>query len=94
VLEVRSTEEQSCVVRFFLWDKGLNVMDIHKEIFPVYSGKCLSCKAVHSWVETFSQGRSKAADNARPSVVVAETTVKRLLCCGFRRIGNAMGQVY
>jgi hypothetical protein len=25
---------------------------------------------------------------------VAETTVKRLLCCGFRRIGKAMGQVY
>jgi hypothetical protein len=24
---------------------------------------------------------------------VAETTVKRLLCCGFRRIGKAMGQV-
>jgi hypothetical protein len=25
---------------------------------------------------------------------VADTTVKRLLCCGFRRIGKAMGQVY
>jgi hypothetical protein len=25
---------------------------------------------------------------------VAETTVKRLLCCGFRRSGKAMGQVY
>jgi hypothetical protein len=25
---------------------------------------------------------------------VAETTVKRLLCCGFRRIGKAMGHVY
>jgi hypothetical protein len=24
---------------------------------------------------------------------VAETTVKRLLCCGFRRTGKAMGQV-
>jgi hypothetical protein len=24
----------------------------------------------------------------------AETTVKRLLCCGFRRSGKAMGQVY
>jgi hypothetical protein len=23
---------------------------------------------------------------------VAETTVKRLLCCGFRRTGKAMGQ--
>jgi hypothetical protein len=25
---------------------------------------------------------------------VAETTVKRLLCCGVRRTGKAMGQVY
>jgi hypothetical protein len=25
---------------------------------------------------------------------VAETTVKRILCCGFRRTGKAMGQVY
>jgi hypothetical protein len=25
---------------------------------------------------------------------VAETTVKRLPCCGFRRTGEAMGQVY
>jgi hypothetical protein len=25
---------------------------------------------------------------------VAETTVKKLLCCGFRRTGKAMGQVY
>jgi hypothetical protein len=34
-----------------LWTKGLKAKDIHKEIFPVYSGKCLSCKAVHNWVE-------------------------------------------
>jgi hypothetical protein len=25
---------------------------------------------------------------------VAETTVKRILCCGFRRTGKAMGQVF
>jgi hypothetical protein len=25
---------------------------------------------------------------------VVETTVKRLLCCGFRRTGKAMGQMY
>jgi hypothetical protein len=30
----------------FLWAKGLNVKDIHKEMFPVYFGKCLSRKAV------------------------------------------------
>jgi hypothetical protein len=43
--------------------KGLNAKDIHKEIFPVYVGKCLSRKAVHNWVEKFSQGRLKVADD-------------------------------
>jgi hypothetical protein len=32
-------------------------MDVHKEISRVYDGKCLSRKAVQSWVEIFSQGR-------------------------------------
>jgi hypothetical protein len=39
--------------------KGVNANDIRKEMFPVYSGKCLSHKAVHNWVEKFSQGHSK-----------------------------------
>jgi hypothetical protein len=49
---------------------------------------------IHNLVEKFSQGRSKVADDARPGAEVAETTVKWLLCCGFRRAGKAMGQVY
>jgi hypothetical protein len=69
-------------------------MDVHKGMFPVYRGKCLSRKAVHNWVEKFSQGRSEVVDDARPGAEVPETTVKRLLCCGFRRTGKAMGQVY
>jgi hypothetical protein len=38
---------------FFLWAKGLNAnySYIHKEIFPVYGGKCLSRKAIHVWDE-------------------------------------------
>jgi hypothetical protein len=48
----------------FLWAKGLNAKDIHKEMFPIYSGKCLSHKAIHIWVDKFSQGRSKVADDA------------------------------
>jgi hypothetical protein len=67
----------------FLWAKGLNVKDIHKEMFLVYGGKCLSCKAVHNWVEKFSEGRSRVADDARPGAKLAETTVKRFLCCMF-----------
>jgi hypothetical protein len=32
-----------------LWEKGLNAKDVHKEMFPVYGGNCLSHKAVYSW---------------------------------------------
>jgi hypothetical protein len=50
VLEDCTTEEQGSVV-LLLWIKGLNAKDIHKEIFPVQDGKCLSRKTVHNWVE-------------------------------------------
>jgi hypothetical protein len=50
VLEEYTTEEQLSVMRFFLWGKGPNTKDTHKEMFPVYGEKCLSRKAVHSWV--------------------------------------------
>jgi hypothetical protein len=36
---------------------------MNKEMFPVYNGKRLSRKAAHSWVEKFSQGRYKVADD-------------------------------
>jgi hypothetical protein len=51
--------------------------DIHKEMFPVYCGKCLSRKAVHNWVKKFSQGRSKVADDGRPGAEVAEAKVRK-----------------
>jgi hypothetical protein len=41
----------------------------------------LSREAVHNWVEKFSQGRSKVADDARSGAEVAEATIKKLLCC-------------
>jgi hypothetical protein len=63
VNEEYTTEEQ-CSVVCFLRAKGLTTKDIHKEMFPVYSGKCLSCKAVHNWVEKLSQEHSKVADVA------------------------------
>jgi hypothetical protein len=75
-----STEKQRSVVRF-LCAKGLSANYIHKEIFPVYGGKCSLRKAVHSWVEKFSQGRSKITDDARQGAEMVETTVKRLLRC-------------
>jgi hypothetical protein len=55
---------------------------MHKEIFPVYGGKWLSRKAIHSWVEKFSQGRSKVADDER-SCELAETKVKNFCAAGF-----------
>jgi transposase len=58
----------------FLWAKGLNAKDIHKEMFPGYGGNCLSRKAVHDSVEKFSQGRSKMADDGRPGRPVEMTT--------------------
>jgi hypothetical protein len=94
VLEECNTEEQCSFMRFFLWAKGLNAKDIHKEMFPVYGGKCLSCKAVHNWIEKFSKERSKVADDGRPGAEEAEAIVKRLPCCGFRCTGKAIGQVY
>jgi hypothetical protein len=62
-----------------LWANGLNTKDIHVEMFPVYSGKRLSRKAVHSWVEKFSQGRSRVTDDAQPGhpvETVTEATVQ------------------
>jgi hypothetical protein len=49
-----------------LWAKGLSAKHIHKEMFPVYVGKCLSHKADHNWDEKFAQGCSKVAGNAQP----------------------------
>jgi putative heme degradation protein len=47
-----ATEEQRSVMIFV--GKRLNAKDIHKGIFPVNGGKCLSRKAVHNWVANVS----------------------------------------
>jgi hypothetical protein len=64
VLEECATEDQRSAVHF-LWPKGLSAKDIHGEVFPVNSGKCLSRKALHNWAKKFPQRRSKVADDAR-----------------------------
>jgi hypothetical protein len=53
VFEECYTEEKHFIVSIFV-GKGHNAKDIHKEMFPVYGGKCLSCKAVHNWVANVS----------------------------------------
>jgi hypothetical protein len=64
-----------------IFAKGFIATKIHREMFYVYGGKCLSRKAVYKLVEIFSQKRSQVAGDARPGAEVAETTVKILLCC-------------
>jgi hypothetical protein len=73
LLEECSTKEQRSVVRL-LWAQRLDAKVLHKEIFLLYGVKCLSCKAVHNWVEKFSQGRSKIADDAQPGYPVETAT--------------------
>jgi hypothetical protein len=80
VLEECATEEQRYLVRF-LWAKGLNAKNIHKEMFPVYSDKCLLHKEVYNWIEKFSQGCSKITDDARlgcPVEIATETTLQQM----------------
>jgi hypothetical protein len=87
VLEEYRTEEQRAVMPF-LCAKGLNSNDIDKETFPIYGKKCLPRKAVHIWVETFSQGRSKVADNDRPGRLV-EITNDRSNCTASVRVESS-----
>jgi hypothetical protein len=58
---------------FFWWAKGLHPKDIHIEMLPIYSAKCVSCKAVHNWVMKVSQGRS-VTDDAQPGSALETAT--------------------
>jgi hypothetical protein len=78
VLQECATEKQRS-----LWAKGLSAKDIHKEPFPVCGGKCLSRKAVHKWVEKFSQARSKVADDARQGARWLRQQSKDFYAAGF-----------
>jgi hypothetical protein len=64
----------------FLWAGGLNAKDVNKEMFPVYGEKCMSCKVVHNWVEKFSQGCLKVADDAQLGHPVEMATEATVLC--------------
>jgi hypothetical protein len=78
VLEEYTTEEQRSVV-LILRAKGLIAKDIHKYMFPLYSGKCLSHKVVQNWVNKFSQGCSNVAGDACPGSPIkipTEATVR------------------
>jgi hypothetical protein len=79
-------QKSSVLLRVLLWAQGLNAEDIHIEIFPVYGGKYFSRKAVHNWVEKFSQGPSKVTDDARPSMEVAEIRVKNFYAADYNAL--------
>jgi hypothetical protein len=53
VLQGYTTEQQRVLLCVF-WAKWLSVKDIHKEMFPVYGGKCLPFKAIHNWLANVS----------------------------------------
>jgi hypothetical protein len=61
-------------VRSFLRAKRLNAKEIHKEIFTVYGGKCLSRTAVLNFVKKFSEGPSKVVHCTRPGCPVEIAT--------------------
>ncbi|KAG8232245.1 hypothetical protein J437_LFUL011798 [Ladona fulva] len=60
-LNTCTTIEQHGVVRF-LWAKNMAAKDIHKEMLAMYSEHCLSCQAIHNWVQKFSEGRTSIED--------------------------------
>jgi hypothetical protein len=57
VLEKCKTEEQRFVVRYFLWARGLNVKDVHIEIFRFYGEKCLLVKRFTTGCKHFADER-------------------------------------
>jgi hypothetical protein len=57
--------EQHSVVRF-VWAKGSMKRIFIKKCLLFMVWKCLSCKAFLNWVEKFSQGLLKVADDAQP----------------------------
>jgi hypothetical protein len=69
------TTKWQCSLVLFCEEKGLNAKDIHKEMFPVYGGKCLSHKAIYNWVEYSLKG-FKSCRPHFPVEVAAEATVQ------------------
>ena len=75
-----TTLEQSSVVRF-LWAKGMESKNIHKEMLPIYGEKCLSRQAVYNWVQKFSKRRTHIEDEhrvGRAMEIATEANVERV----------------
>jgi hypothetical protein len=90
VFEECITEKQRSVVRFFgegRGIKGLNANDIHKEMIPVYGGKCR--------VKRFSAGSRNSLKNVRNSQMMPDHVAllrlqQKQLCSGWRIAINSV----
>jgi hypothetical protein len=89
VLEECTTEAQRPVV-LFLCAKGLNAEDIHKEIFPFYVGNFCRVKRFHVGGKCFANDEEVETEMTKWPRQQSRLTS---ICCGFRRTGNAKGQV-
>jgi hypothetical protein len=81
-----TTEEQRSVERFCGRKCSMQRMLIKKCFLFTVGSVCR--------VKRLSLGGKSFADDEEVETEVSETTVKRLLCCGFWRTGKAMAQVY
>jgi hypothetical protein len=73
-----------------MWAKGLNAKMLITECFLFTVGRDCRVKRFTTGWQMFRWWRKVWKEGAK----VAQTTVERILCSGFRRTGNAMGQVY
>jgi hypothetical protein len=56
----------SVLLCYFFVGKRTQCKEYHKEMFPVYSGKCLSCRAVYNSVE--KSGKRFAVEHVETEV--------------------------
>jgi hypothetical protein len=89
--ECTAEEQQRSVVRFFFcWQKCSMQRIFIKKYFLFTVGSVCHVKRFKAGRQKFHRWRRGWNGGAD----VAETTVKRLLCCEFRRTGKAIGHVY
>jgi hypothetical protein len=89
ILEGCTTEEQRSVVSFCGQKDSMQRIFI-KKCFRFVLGSVYRVKRFTTRWQTFRWWRKGWNGGAK----AAETTVKRLLCCGFRHTGKALGKLY
>jgi len=64
----------STLLFVFLWAKGLNAIETHSEMCPVYGDECSTRRTIHVWCMKFACGRESIVDKERPGWHVVVTT--------------------